>query len=283
MPESTAASLTYCSWVLSSTLTGCEWLKEAGFSAVLWKGQTELQVLSTTTCVKEAGAVGVMNSLIRTVFENSPSESILDLCEWLNNVVVCRWRGGRGGWGKEVFFRDIINCPNKWSEPHQPKCNVGCARSGTPGALQITTHIGWLDFSWQRFLLLAAANGRGTNIYLDLHHFMRTDLSEAQPASASWRNHNHTDLIYFANSFFGWGVIIIWDDGWQVVHPQLQSINLSPHLLSLNSRPALLIKQRWLSGRISSAWRSPAGRPERREKKGSGVPDCRPCEVLFLK
>lgn len=58
--------------------------------------------------------------------------------------------------------------------------------------------------------------------------------------------------------------------GWKVARPRLQSINLSPHLLSLNSRPALLIKQRRLSGRIISAWRSPAVRPERREKKGSG-------------
>lgn len=68
--------------------------------------------------------------------------------------------------------------------------------------------------------------------------------------------------------------------GWQlarkVVHPQLQSINLTLHLLSMNSRPALLIKQRCLSGRISSAWWSPTVRPEHSERRDLG------CQIVRL-
>lgn len=62
----------------------------------------------------------------------------------------------------------------------------------------------------------------------------------------------------------------------KVLHPQLQSVNLTFHLLSLNSRPALLIKQHRLSGRISSAWWSPTVRPEHSERRDLG------CQIVRL-
>lgn len=125
------------------------------------------------------------------------------------------------------------------------------------------------------FSLLAAAHGSPTNIYLDFCHFTRADVSEKQLTPASWWNHKQVNLNYFANTIF-FLVIVIQADSWQVVHPQLQSINLSPHLLSPSSRPAMLIKQRWLSGRISSAWWSPAARPECGKKKELG------CQIVSL-
>lgn len=205
------------------------------------------------TCIKEAEAVSVMNSLSRTLLGSSPSNSIVDLCEWLNNVE------------NTSVFRDIINCRDEWSKQHQAKyslCTEHCAKPPECDRSRLR------PVCWT--FLGSIVNGKHTNIYLDLRYFMTTDVSELKPQTHKPQlvckpppPHN------FSSDY---------DPGWQLASgpSQLQSINLSPHLLSLNSRPALLIKQHCLSGRISSAWRSPAARPERCQKKDLG------CQIVSL-
>ena len=57
----------------------------------------------------------------------------------------------------------------------------------------------------------------------------------------------------------------------EVARPQLRCLNLTLHLLSPRSRLPVLIKQRRLSGRISSARWLPTVRPEHREREGEGI------------
>lgn len=143
--------------------------------------------------------------------------------------------------------------------------NVRRAPRQAPRVLQIMTQISLLDLFLAAFLLLTAAN-RETHWCLPgfapLHE--NGCVRKAASLYQLMKPQTHQPHLFCKYLFFA---IMIWADSWQAVHPQPQSINLSPHLLSLNSLPALLIKQCWLSGRISSAWRSPAVRPERSEKK----------------
>lgn len=131
------------------------------------------------------------------------------------------------------------------------------------------------------YLQLTAANQEHINIYLDKCHHE----SWCIETTATWKTSCEYNLFLSAadevidkKTLVAWTLfyfkhtsltIIIQADSWQEKWsgPQLQSINLTLHLLSLHSRPPLLIKQRCLSGRISSAWWSPTARPEHRERE----------------
>lgn len=112
-----------------------------------------------------------------------------------------------GGEGKEVSFRDIINCTNKWSEPHQLKYNVQSVWSTAPSSQSATDHDSdqFAGLFLAAFLLLTAANGKHTNIYLDLHHFVRPDVSEEQHPFDSWKKpQTHKPHLFCKHLFFWW-------------------------------------------------------------------------------
>lgn len=178
-------------------------------------------------------------------------------------------------------------CPEQWSQC----CTLPSFRSAVTKYYR----------SWFRsnarpflaaFLLLAAANQKHINIYLDIGHAESWCLWTI----ARWITSHAFNFFFFLqtadrqknrqkNNLVGWILLqtYFFNEyylGWQLarklVHPQLQSANLTLHLLSLHSRPPLLIKQRCLSGRISSAWWSPTVRPEHRERRDLGCQIVRP-------
>lgn len=235
------------------------------------------------------------------MFAKNPSESFVDLCDWLNNAVVWKKKkcpSQRGliveqqsesehwifkaitepshiNWGKKAH----LVCPEQRSQ----RCTVPSFESAVTEYYR----------SWFRpdarpflatFLLLTAVNQEHTNIYLDICHAMRADVSEswlgvtfflptADEIADKCLDSTNTFAKhpFFFNDYYPGRQLAR-----KVLHPQLQSINLTFHLLSLNSRPALLIKQHRLSGRISSAWWSPTVRPEHSERRDLG------CQIVRL-
>lgn len=185
-------------------------------------------------------------------------------------------------WKKQKQPPLYLVCPEQWSQC----CAVPSFESAVTKYYR----------SWFRsdarpflaaFLLLAAANQKHINIYLDICHAqgrcLRTtarwitscEYNFFLPTADEITDNSPGSMNTFAN--------ILFNDYYpgrqlarKVVHPQLQSINLTLHLLSLHSRPPLLIKQRCLSGRISSAWWSPTVRPEHRERRDLGCQIVRP-------
>lgn len=165
-------------------------------------------------------------------------------------------------------------CPEQWSQC----CVVPSFESAVT-----KYHRSWFRSDARPFLaaslLLAAANQKHINIYLDNCHAE----SGCFRTTARWITSCEYNLFLPAAMKSQTNVLVAWTffqtyfyndnhPGRQlarkVVHPQLQRINLPLHLLSFHSRPTLLIRQRCLSGRISSAWWSPTVRPEHREREG---------------
>lgn len=66
--------------------------------------------------------------------------------------------------GREVSFRDTINCTKKRSQPHQPKSNVQSERSAAPSFQRAADHDSdqFAGLFLAGFWLLTAAN-RGTD------------------------------------------------------------------------------------------------------------------------
>ena len=226
-----------------------------------------------------------------------------------------------GGGGRKVSFTEKIDCratkrgrtldfqSNNWTEPHQLEKNhyIWCAQSNEVSVAlcqvfrvllpNTTDHDSdrMQDLSWQLSCCLRQRI-RNISIFTWISAMLGADVSEQRPDGYHLMNITYfpQHLMEYPGSMNTFANILFNDyyQGWQlarkVVHPQLRSINLTLHLLSPRSRPPLLIKQRCLSGRISSAWWSPTVRPEhwereRERESGSGVPDCQACEVLFLK
>lgn len=138
------------------------------------------------------------------------------------------------------------------------------------------------DLSWQLPCCLQQQI-RNISIFTWITAMLKTQFSEQQPDEQHLVN-----ISYFSqqlmksqtNTLVAWTFLQTYfcNDYYlgrqlarKVVHPQLQSINLTLHLLSSHSHPPLLIKQCCLSGRISSDWWSPTVRLEHRERKDLGA------------
>lgn len=150
--------------------------------------------------------------------------------------------------------------------------------------------IGLQDFSWQLACCLQQRI-RNISIFTWKTAMLGADVSEQQPDEHHLVNRTyfpptaderteecHSSMSTFLRTYLFNDYYLDRQLARKAVHPQLQSINLTLHLLSLHSHPPLLIKQRCLSGRISSAWWSPTVRPEHgeRERKDLGCQIVRP-------
>lgn len=171
-------------------------------------------------------------------------------------------------------------CPEQWSQ---------CGAVPSSGNAVTYYYRSWVGQSSRPFSTnsspLTAANQKHINIYLDRCHAESSCLWTAARQTASCKSTlfrkcldstNTLQTCFFNDYYPGWQLAR------KVVHPQLQSINLTLHLLSRHSCPPLLIKQCCLSGRISSGWWSPTVRPERGERRDLGCQIVRPVRCYSL-